>query len=415
LKILLSSLACSPHLGSEALTGFNVVQALSRHHDVELVTSAGMVAPEQVQAHTLGVQFKEPNDVGAAQLFRFELQQRLVVERLLRRESFGVLHRVTPSGYKHSLLPVPSLPLVMGPVLGSDPPPASFQDVFRPKLPGSFSPKALVARAANGLARRLFDRFSTLHQLMEKAALILVGTEVTRRRLPERLHPRCRLLTYAGVEHDRFTPPPAGRVSALPQLLFVGRVVPYKGVELLLRAAALACQRCRFELKIVGNGFPPYERCCRALAAELKLTDVVSFIGAVPRSALVEFYRAADIFCMPSIETYGIAVLEAMSSGCAVLVADANGPGEIVPPGTGLKVPLESPEQFVEEYAQLIIKLIESNELRRDLGERAREHVVEHHDCKRIGASLLDIYQEVSSNTAAVAQDARHCSATTLA
>jgi glycosyltransferase involved in cell wall biosynthesis len=353
-----------------------------------------MRGPEGVKTHFAGVRFDDPNDVGPAQLLRYEIEQRSIVRRLLKTQRFDAVHRITPSGYKDSLLPVTAVPLVVGPVLGSDAPPPSFDPIFRRRLSPSLSAKSIVARIGNGIARRVFQRSSTLQQLLENAAIVLVGTEVTRRRLPERLKARSRLITYAGVEHDQFTPPSTRRPSRLAQLLFVGRVVPYKGVELLLRAAALACQRCPFELKIVGNGFPPYECYCRELVAGLNLTDVVSFIGAVPREALVELYCAADIFCMPSIETYGVAILEAMSSGCAVVVADANGPGEIVKAGTGVKVPLESPQQFVNEYAERLVQLVGDADLRRELGGAAREHVVRFHDWTHIASALVDLYTE---------------------
>ncbi len=62
-------------------------------------------------------------------------------------------------------------------------------------------------------------------------------------------------------------------------------------------------------------------------AAELQLTPMVTFTDHQPREVLQELYREADVFCMPSIETYGIAILEAMSSGCVPLVSDLNGPG----------------------------------------------------------------------------------------
>ena len=117
----------------------------------------------------------------------------------------------------------------------------------------------------------MFQRFSTSDRLLENAAVILAGTEVTRRRLPERLHSRCRLVTYAGVEHDRFTPASRNNRPRKPQLLFAGRLVPYKGVELLLRAAAVARRRCRFELKIVGRGDARYRSYCQRLAAELAM------------------------------------------------------------------------------------------------------------------------------------------------
>lgn len=360
-----------------------------------LITSSGMDRPSWAKCNVIPVEFDDPNDVGPAQLLRFELAQRRRIRSLLGAQRFDVVHRVTPSGYKDSLLPPPDVPLILGPVLGSDPPPESFRGVFHPRLPRTLSLKALTARIKHGVARRVFQRYSTLDQLLARATVIIAGTEVTRRRLPAQLQPRCQVVTYAGVEHDVFTPPPAGRANGTARLLFVGRMVPYKGVELLIRAAAQAIRRCRFELLIAGGGHAPYLRYCQDLVEDLGLWDTVNFAGRQPRESLVELYRSADVFCMPSIETYGIAILEAMSCGCATLVADLNGPGEIVRPGTGVKVALQSPEQFIAEYADRIVELIEDDRRRRELGERARDHVVRCHDWSQIEAACLGVYERL--------------------
>jgi glycosyltransferase involved in cell wall biosynthesis len=396
-NILVSSLASSPNWGSEAMVGYHVIQALSTRFHIEAVTSAGMQAPSGVKTHTVALKFDDPNDVGAVDLLWYEFRQRHVIERLLRAKPFDIIHRATPSGYKDSLLRVPSVPLVVGPVLGSNGPPESFRSIYWPDLPHVNSSKSLRDRIKHAVTRRVFQRFSTLDQLNENAALILVGTELTRRLLPERLHSRCRYITYTGVEHELFTPPARRRSSRIPQLLFAGRLVAYKGVELLLRAAALALRRCRFELKIVGRSTGPSRAYYHELAAALRLNEAVTFVDGVRREDLADLYRAADVFAMPTIEAYGIAVVEAMSSGCAVLVPDYNGPGEIVPPGRGLKVPLETPEQFIRDYAERIVELVEDAKLREALGGAAREYIVEYHDWKRVEASLLEIYDEVFS------------------
>ncbi len=395
MKILQSALACSPEFGSEALVAYRLIATASQHFESEAITSAGMSVPDVVNGHQINVRFSDPNDVSPMQLLRFELKQRALARRLLRRGSFDLLHRVTPSGHKASLLERSRIPLILGPVLGSDPPPQSFQAVFQPALPRCYSPRTIANRIGNGLARRVFRRFSTSERLLDEAAAILVGTDVTRRRLPERLHARCRLVTYAGVEYDRFTPPSARRPSRVLKLLFVGRIVPYKGVELLLRAVAVARRALPLQLTIVGGGDRAYQLYCRRLAADLKLDDSVMFIDHVPRESLVDMYRSADVFCMPSIETYGIAILEAMSCGCAVLVADYNGPGEIVQSATGLKVPLRAPQQFIDDYSGRIVELAQNLPLRNQLGASAREHVVRCHDWKRIELSWLEVYDEI--------------------
>jgi glycosyltransferase involved in cell wall biosynthesis len=78
-------------------------------------------------------------------------------------------------------------------------------------------------------------------------------------------------------------------------------------------------------------------------------------------------------------------------------VSDINGPGEIVQAGTGMKVPLDTPEQFIAEYAARIVDLVENPDMRSELGAAARAHVVRHHDWKDIRATLLESYESVLS------------------
>jgi glycosyltransferase involved in cell wall biosynthesis len=407
LKILASSLACSPHFGSESLVGFRALEALSDRYDVTLITSARMEPPGSISCHRISLRFDQPNDVSAWQLLWFERRQRRLVDRLLRDEQFDVLHRVTPSGYKDSFLRPLALPLILGPVLLCKRYPPAFRRVFRPALKGQLSPSALIARLRHGVASRVFARLSTANALLESATCILVGTTATLEQLPSHIRPRCRLFTYAGIENKEFRPASHNKQNRVPQLLFVGRIVPYKGVELLLRAVAVAkLTGLTFELKIVGQATPICYRYFTRLAEQLGLSGCVSFVANRPRSDLIELYQNTDVFCLPSTETYGIAILEAMSCGCAVLVSDINGPGEIVRPGTGLKVPLETPDQFIEEYASRIIQLVGDPQLRAELGMSAREHVVREHDWGRIQSRLLEIYEEIFSRHGVTEQSA---------
>jgi glycosyltransferase involved in cell wall biosynthesis len=360
-----------------------------------------MKGPSGIREVAIGRRIPDPNDVSASRLLTFERKQRAAVARLTADGRFDAIHRATPSGYKDSLLPISGLPLVLGPILMSDEPPASFDSVLHPPLPRRFSITSLVERGTNRWARHIFHRQSTSHQMLESARIIFVGSRVTIRRVPIACRNRCRLIPYAGVDAALYAPPAGGRSCSSVELLYVGRLVPYKGVELLIRAAAIARRRCHFALRIVGGADRGYRNYCESLVAQLGLADIVTFHGNQPRALLSEYYQRAHIFCMPSIETYGMAILEAMSSGCAVLTTDFNGPGEIVQPGTGRKVALRNPRQFVEEYAEQICDLVGNAPLRKVLGARARAHVLEHHNWVSIQAKILNLYEDVFTSKAA--------------
>jgi glycosyltransferase involved in cell wall biosynthesis len=114
-------------------------------------------------------------------------------------------------------------------------------------------------------------------------------------------------------------------------LLFVGRFYHRKRVPVLLRAAALLRQRLpELRVRIVGNG--PCNVAWRALARELLLDDVVTWLGDISRGQLAEEYNGADAFCLPSVqEGFGIVLLEAMAAGKPIVAARAAAIPEVAP------------------------------------------------------------------------------------
>jgi glycosyltransferase involved in cell wall biosynthesis len=115
----------------------------------------------------------------------------------------------------------------------------------------------------------------------------------------------------------------------------------------------------------------------------------------VARTDLPSIYQDADIFCFPTLcDTYGIALLEAMSCGCAAIATDVAGAGEIISGENALKVPLQNPEQYIAEFSDSIVVLARNRQRRSQIGEAARKYILEEHDWKRIGDQLLRIYEE---------------------
>ncbi|WP_127818022.1 glycosyltransferase [Microbacterium sp. CPCC 204701] len=144
-----------------------------------------------------------------------------------------------------------------------------------------------------------------------------------------------------GVDTDRFSAAASATPRTHPVVGYVGRLEPYKGVATLLRAAA---SRPRWRLEISGDGSQRAELV--ALAAELGLSERVSFLGFAQGDALAERYRRLDVIAVPSIpwpgwlEQFCRVAVEAMASGIPVVasrsgaipdvVADA---GVLVEPG----------------------------------------------------------------------------------
>jgi glycosyltransferase involved in cell wall biosynthesis len=201
------------------------------------------------------------------------------------------------------------------------------------------------------------------------------------------------------VDIDRFAPGPrdAGLSSRLGLsssdrvVLFVGgldRAHYFKGLSKLLLAMTVP-ELERARLIVVGSGdlMPQYE----AEAERLGLRGRAVFAGKVADGELPDYYRLADVLAFPSTdksEAFGIAALEALSSGVPVVASDLAGVRTIVRDGeTGLRVPAGS----ASALALAVSRLLEDDELRRKTGESARQMVVrEYSDSARMeGWSLV--------------------------
>jgi glycosyltransferase involved in cell wall biosynthesis len=134
---------------------------------------------------------------------------------------------------------------------------------------------------------------------------------------------KCRVIPF-GIHTERFaaTPQVIAHAAELriaherPVVLFVGRLVYYKGPDVLLRAM----QHVDADLVIIGRG--PLEAELREMVATLGLTDRVTFLPPVDDDDLVAWYHAADVFCLPSVarsEAFGLVQLEAHASGTPVV------------------------------------------------------------------------------------------------
>jgi glycosyltransferase involved in cell wall biosynthesis len=378
--------------GSEATVGARVAQAIASQYPTDIITLASGGVDNARKIFNLRCTFDDPNDVSWFPLLRFEhLQRRLATPEHLR--GYEVVHRVTPSGWKNSLLrPLSSQRVFVGPILLSNPPPPSFDPIFRPHCFNLPLDRLAPGRALASIARRYLERNDS--GLLDRADLIFCGSRVTRERLTQGQQDRSVVIPYAGVEHQHFVPPKARQRDKALRLLFAGRLVPYKGLELLLRAVAVLRKRIAVKLFVVGSSNPRTEGFFVKIASDLGLASDVEFVGKVARDRLINFYQRCDLFCMPSIETYGLAILEAMSCGCVPVVADFNGPGEIVESDYGVKIPLETPGQFVAEYAETLLCLSENFNSVRDMSERSREVIERRHDWHSLRKKILACYTD---------------------
>lgn len=198
-------------------------------------------------------------------------------------------------------------------------------------------------------------------------------------------------LVRMGVDTVRFSPAPVrvDRDAAAPlRVLTVGRLVPVKGMPLLVDAVAELVHRgLPVALTVVGAGplLEPLREDVRARG----LDEVVRLLGPVSQDELPKLYREADVFCLPSFnEGIPVVLMEAMATGLPVVTTAITGiPELVVDHRTGLLV---TPGR-ADLLAAALTELALDPSLSRRLGEQARTAVLRDHDSDINAQGLLDL------------------------
>lgn len=138
-------------------------------------------------------------------------------------------------------------------------------------------------------------------------------------------------------------------------LLFVGRLVPEKGLDVLIEALPSVLSN-GIDAKIVAVGEGPQREEYQQMANQYGLTNKILFVGHVDDWTLRALYRVADVTVVPSkFEPFGIVALEAMAARCPLVVCAAGGLNEIVDhEGTGLKVPINNSDALAWAIVRII-------------------------------------------------------------
>jgi glycosyltransferase involved in cell wall biosynthesis len=174
-----------------------------------------------------------------------------------------------------------------------------------------------------------------------------------------------------------------------PAILTVAHMYPRKNLGLLLKALArLRDAGVAFQGWIVGDG--PSRQAWERLRDSLGLQDCVTFLGTLSRRQLVDRYRRAAIFCLPSRqEGFGIVFLEAMACGKPIVAARAAAVPETVIDGEcGLLLDPDDPEAL----ARALTALLRDPDLRQEMGEAGRRRVKQY-GADRVAAYFLETVQ----------------------
>ncbi len=294
------------------------------------------------------------------------------------------------------------------------------------------NPGAKIAMEIQALWLSQFDP-ALVRQSLDATDLILTCADFVTNALIEALPEyasRARTL-YSGIDSERFllahterTPAPADQ----PEILFVGRISPEKGVHVLIEAFTQVAERYpQATLNIVGGTnaigyhflipmeddpivrdlarfYHPLTKRDRYLA-QLQtlipphLRERVHFRGSIPNQQVRDYLQRATVFAFPSVwqEPFGISLIEGMASGAPVVATRGGGPLEIIDDGTsGLLVERNDPGAL----AQALLHLIEHPSLAGQLGRAAQARIEHLFTWDQCADQLMDYYMTLLAEPA---------------
>ena len=160
------------------------------------------------------------------------------------------------------------------------------------------------------------------------------------------------------------------------QMLFVGGLVPRKACDLALRAAAPFLKRGLAYFTVVGDG--PERARLEGLTSALGVSDAVNFCGWLSHAEALKHMRSADVFVFPTLRDNGAGVVfEALATGSVPVVADFGGPGDIVYPEVGFKVPLTNENDFVLQLQEVLARVVGDRKLLERLRQQGMAYAQE--------------------------------------
>lgn len=349
MRILASAFACSPLWGSEPGLGWGWVYGLADQHEVTVLTheyfrnhiedGLTRLPPRRIHFEYLPLEprrgaFHEQLLNSQLYYMRWQWASRARLLALLnaaqsRDEPFDLVHHVTWGNFRW---PVPlhglPVPLVLGPLGGGERAPYALY-------------RGLPLRAR--MKERLRDliiwtgRYDPwVRRSLRDARWVFCRTPQTIAALPAAARPR------AVIAHDIGSPDvlsavPSGAPTAAGrlELLFVGRLLGWKGPQFVLRALKLLRERgVDARLTMVGGG--ELATYLRGLASDLRIDAHVQWKQNLSREQVLALYAQHDVFVFPSLhDSGGTVVLESLSRGCPVVCVDLGGPPHFVDDSCG--------------------------------------------------------------------------------
>jgi glycosyltransferase involved in cell wall biosynthesis len=383
MKILVSAFAFAPNQGSEPGVGWRWAVELAKQHQVVVVTdttrqhlveAAGVELPPNLQVMYFRPKWlaNVPLNSRTAQLLYTLWQFGLLgfAKRLHAHHHFDLAMHVTYSVFRHpSFLGYLGIPFIFGPVGGGEDAPWR----LKRSIKGREKLKEMLRTMINAVAS--IDPM--LWVAYAKATLILVSTQDTKKALPFPFRQRAIVYPNLGIDAPLSNEVRCRDTAEPLRVLFVGRLLGWKGAHLAIRAFARAREQgLDVAFTLVGSG--PFGAELHRLANRLGVETQIQWIASVPHEDMPALMREHHGFLFPSLhDSGGTVVLEAQANGLPVVCLDLGGPASLVTSTSALVIGTDGLDEaeVVEALFEALVTLCNDEPHRRAMSASAILHI----------------------------------------
>ena len=416
MRIVIVADNASTQFGGEAFLPFNYFRLLrDRKADVRLVVHARNRSElvEKFPADLDRISFVEDTTLhrvldrlgsllprrlseattGLVILLTTQWSQRRVIRSIQRMHGVDVVHQPIPVSPKApSMIFGIEAAVVMGPLNGGMEYPAAFR-----------REQGRLPNLGIALGRGIASLLNLIVPGKRQADLILVANNRTREALPATARGRVVELVENGVDFSVWRDMTDRRIrneDEIARFVFVGRLIDWKAIEIILEATRLIRSEVAMSLEIIGDG--PMRSAWQVLAEQMGLSDIVTFSGWMSQRDCALRLQQADVFLLPSLfECGGAVVLEAMAMSLPVISTAWGGPLDYLDNSCGVLVQPSSRDALIVGFADNMKKLALSSDLRQRLGEAGLQRVRQHFDWNSKIDRILDLYRTVVTHRSA--------------
>jgi glycosyltransferase involved in cell wall biosynthesis len=316
-----------------------------------------------------------------------QLAQKRAIRSLSLMSEFDVIHVPTPVSPKiPSLMYGLSAPVVFGPLNGG----MNYPSAFRRQ-------ENFLTRLVVAIGRSTANAINLLFPGKRKARVILVANRRTQEALPRGVRAKIIEMVENGVDFSVWRRTKnAGPADGKCIFAFVGRLVDWKALDIVLEALTRVRDRSRIKLLVIGDG--PMREAWELASRELGLQSNVTFCGWMSQTACADQLQEAHALLLPSIyECGGAAVLEAMAMGLPVVATAWGGPLDYLDESCGILIPPTSRDSMIAGFAKAIEDIADSAALRQRLGRAGSERARQRFNWDDKLVRMLEIYSSVKN------------------